>query len=251
MQATRQAAEAKRERDEIERRALAAEAELERLRGNQPKEAAKEPAKAEVSDGRPKPDSFENYDDYIEALTDWKLEQRETSQKQQRERQLMAEHQSTMFKAFQSKIEAAIQADPTIDEHISPDVVALVPAGPVDLTKKLSNDDLIGIHFIAEEKGLDMMRHLSDNPDVLQRLRGLSQGSLLIELGRIDARLGSASTAPEQRPTISRARPPVRPVTAAPPSADDPLALPDASLNAVEWGRKREALEERRRKAGR
>lgn len=253
-QATRQAAEAKRQRDEIERRAVAAEQELERLRAGLPKESKPEPAKVETKapDGKPKADDFETYDEYVEALTDWKAEQRDKTVKESAHREALLSHQQSLFNSFQERIQKAIEADPTIDEKIHPDIVAMVPNGPVDFSKRMSNDDLIGVHFIAEEKGLDMMRHLSEYPDVLQRLRGLSQPQLLVELGRIDARLGSVTTAPDPKPiSISRANPPVRPVTAVAPSGDDPMTLPDASLSAVEWGRRREALEERRRKANR
>lgn len=248
--ATYKLAKAKAERDEIERRAVAAEQELEKLRAGLPKTDSPK-VETKAPDGKPKADDFETYDEYVEALTDWKAEQRDSTAKESARREAVLSHQQTLFNSFQERIQKAIEADPTIDEKILPDIVAMVPNGPVDFSKRMSNDDLIGVHFISEEKGLDMMRHLSEHPDVLQRLRGLSQPQLLVELGRIDARLSSATTATEPKPTISRANPPVRPVTAVAPSGDDPMTLPDASLSAVEWGRRREALEERRRKAGR
>lgn len=253
-QATRQAAEQRKRADEMERRAIENEAKLkaleERLNGGKPAEPAKVETKA--PDGKPKADDFETYDEYVEALTDWKADQRDNSAKESAQREALLSHQQNLFNSFQERIQKAIEADPTIDQKIHPDIVAMVPDGPLDFSKRMSNDDLIGVHFITEEKGLDMMRHLSEHPDVLQRLRGLSQPQLLVELGRIDARLGSVTTAPEPKPiSISRANPPVRPVTAVAPSGDDPLALPDPSLSPIEWGRRREALEERRRKAGR
>ena len=252
MQATRQAAEAKRERDEIERRAIAAEAELERYRSGKP---ATEPAKAEAkpadgTDPEPKEDDFESYGQYVKAQARWEARQefreQTTAHEQRQQRELALQHQREMFEAFKGRIRTALKSDPAIHEHISHEVVALIPEGPVDLSKRLSNEELIGVHCVAEEKGLDMMRHLSDNPDVLQRLRGLSQGSLLVELGRIDARLGSASTAPEPKATISRANPPVRPVTAVAPSGDD---SPDPDLPFDQWAKQRIREEERERKA--
>ena len=258
MQATRQAAEAKRERDEIERRAIAAEAELERYRSGKP---ATEPAKSETkpaapadgADPEPKEDDFESYGQYVKAQARWEARQefreQTTAHEQRQQRELAVQHQREMFEAFKGRIQTAIKADPTINEHISPDVVALIPNGPVDLSKRLTNEELIGVHCVAEEKGLDMMRHLSDNPDVLQRLRGLSQGSLLVELGRIDARLGSASTAPEPKATISRANPPVRPVTAVAPSGDTDDVDPNLSFD--EWAKATERKRLRELKAQR
>lgn len=238
--------------DEIERRAIAAEQELARIRGGSP---ALEPAKAEpakeqakADDGRPNPDNFEDWDKYQDALVDWKLEQRTKAAKEAEQRELMVQHQEAMFKDFQGRIDKALKADPTLDTKISPAVVALIPNGPVDLSKRLTNEQVLGLHFVSEEKGLDMMAYLSENASELQRLSTLPQGQLLKELGRIDARLGAATlrdTAPA--PTqISRANPPVRPVTAVPPSGEGD---PDPTLPFDQWVKQRERQEARERKA--
>jgi hypothetical protein len=125
----------------------------------------------------------------------------------------------------------------------------LLPQKPFPLDHRLTTDDAIGAYFTTEERGLDLMVYFKDHLDVLARIRTLPPGRVNIELGRIEGRLDGAITATPEKPEVTRANPPVRPVTAVPPSGDDPNKMPDANLSATEWGRKREALEERRRKA--
>jgi hypothetical protein len=238
--------------DEIEVKWKQTQAELERFRSIKPPEAKPEPVAAKPQeDGRPNQADFNDWDKYQEALVDWKIEVKERAAKQDHERQLMVQHQETLFSDWQKRAAEALKADPTLDSKISPEVVRLIPTEPLDLSKKLTNEQLLGVYFIQEKSGLDLMKHLSENPTELQRLSTLPQGSLLLELGRMDGRLSAATlrdTAPAQT-TISRASAPVRPVTAAPPSASDPDELPDPKLDPVAWGKKREALEDRRRRA--
>jgi hypothetical protein len=219
------AAEAKAQRlDEIERRAVAAEAELARLRGAAVPEKAEAKPEPKSDDQEPKEDDFEDYGAYVKAQARWEARQEFKSQteksREESKREGMIQHQVKMFETFQERIKAAITADPTLDQKIKPELIAMLPQGPVDLSKRLTNDQLIGLHFIREERGLDIMAYLSDNPDVLQRLSTLDHGSLMVELGRIEGRLGAAPSTATARPGISRANPPVRPVTAVAPSGD-------------------------------
>ncbi len=247
--ATRIAAEAKKERDEIEQRYKEAQAELEKLRGPKTPAMPSMPAEAKPeaaqSNGRPKQEDFTDYDQWQEALMDWKIEQRESNTKVQQERELALQHQEKTFHEFQARVKERVESGR--DDNLTPEAIALVPRGALDFSKKLSNDEVLGWYIVSEKTGIDLLKHVSDNPVELQRLRGLGQGALLIELGRLDGRLSSAITATEPKTTqISRAAPPVRPVTASAPSGEDDL---DGSEPFEVYAKKRMRQMDRERKA--
>lgn len=255
LEATQKEAAAKRERDEIEARALKAENELKALRERAQQPPAKVETKPEEanSDPEPKEEDFETYKDYVLAAGRWaaRQENAEITKRTQAEQTRASFHnyQIEQVKKFNERVSKYAETNP--DLTLPPDVVELLPVKPFDLDHQMSSDDLIGAYFTNEERGLDLMVYFKDHLDELSKIRTLTPGRVAIELARIEGRLNGAITAPPAKPEIQRASPPVRPVTATPPSVDDPNSLPDATLSNVEWARKREALEERRRKAAR
>lgn len=256
LEATQKEAAAKKRAEEVEARALNAERELEELRRKaaEPPKPVETPKPAPVQaqeDPEPKEDDFESYSDYVKAAGRWaaRQEHAEIAKKSQ------AESRASQFKSWQvenvkkfnERVSERAKVDPNLT--IPQEVVALLPAKPFEMDHQMNSDDLIGAYFTNEEKGLDLMVYFRDNLEELGRIRSLPAPRVPIELARIEGRLSGATTATPPKPEYQRANPPVRPVTAVPPSADDPNRLPDSSLSAVEWGRKREALEERRRKS--
>lgn len=272
LEATQKEAAAKRERDEIEARALKAENELKALReraGADPKPEPKRPDEKKESSDDPwvsddglarftaatgkTEDDYSSYGNFVVAASQWaaRHENAEISKRTEAEQTRASFHnyQIEQVKKFNERVSKYAETNP--DLTLPPDVVELLPVKPFDLDHQMSSDDLIGVYFTNEERGLDLMVYFKDHLDELGKIRTLTPGRVAIELARIEGRLNGAITAPPAKPEIQRASPPVRPVTATPPSVDDPNSLPDATLSNVEWARKREALEERRRKAAR
>lgn len=116
-EATRAAAEAKRElaRERADRERLAKE--NSELRAKQPKPAEQEPE----ADGnqKPKEEDFEKYADFVEALADWKADERLRREFSARERQESVRRQATEYvqtvdthvKTYAQRMSEAMKAD--------------------------------------------------------------------------------------------------------------------------------------------
>lgn len=219
MQATRQAAEAKRERDEIQRRFEEAQAELDRLRGGKQAQTAPKPA----PEGKPTPDAFETYEEYTEALTDWKIEQREAAKEQARQAEQFAKTVTERVKSFQERIGAHLQANPDFWDRVSPDVVQLRPLSTLGPDEPKGALNALAEHFITSEVGPALMMYFTDHPDEIQRFSALHPITFGVELGKIEVGLGAASTATVPKTQASKARPPVRPVTGSPTTDSDEI----------------------------
>ena len=220
-QATHEASVAKQQRDEIWRRYEEAQAELAKLRGTAKPDDTPKP----VIEGKPKVDDFESYDEYTEALTDWKIEQRE---KQAAEARQAAEYEKSVndrVKTFQERIGQHLQSNPDFWEKVSPDVVQLRPLSTLTDAERQQASPLNALaeHFIRSEHGPALMMYFTEHPDEIQRVATLHPSTFWVELGRIEGRLNAASTATAPQSTASKARPPVRPVTGSPTTDSDEI----------------------------
>lgn len=249
-EAKKEAARIKSERDEIERRYQETQAKLERLR--KPKDPEKAPEKK--ADGRPKEDDFDNYDEYVEALADWKYEQRKKADQEASKREESEKTQKETFLAFQKRIKDAVDADPTLNDRVSDDVLALLPGqvDPKTLSPALRE---VGKFLTTAPDVVKWLEHLTANQNLLQELAVLHPAPFWMKMQEIKSEIaakgsGAATTATTPEPP-KRAHAPVRPVTSGATSVAEPLTLPDASLSPREWGKQRERLEEQRAKAAR
>jgi hypothetical protein len=114
---TRARRDAERERDAEKARATALEAELAELR--KPKAAEPPPPQTETKpvEAKPKPtvDQFEAYEEFIEALTDWKADERDRKQAEARTAADAAKQAEADKK---TKAEAATTADATAEARL-------------------------------------------------------------------------------------------------------------------------------------
>jgi len=203
---------------------------LERSRTEpQPKE---QPRAAQPTRTKPEAADFESYDGYVDALTDWKIEQREAKAAERNyERAVVtgvtqAEHQ------FATHVKEAFQGV-DLKERLSPDVLYMVPSYRLTPDQRWGPDNVIADEFLRAGKlGPRLMEYLSDNPTELQRLRKLrSSEDVQIEMRVIARTIGPAGDATPgnppaaqgsgSKPELSKAKPLVPPVTGSPHTADE------------------------------
>lgn len=174
--------------DELRRKAGESEREAAYWRGvaeaAKPKEAAPAPAE---DPGKPKAADFETYDEYIEKLTDWKIEQREAAQsaKQQQEAQAST---------WQQRAAAAKAAMPDFDSVLS--------SSRAPMTQAMAEV------IRGSEHGPALAYHLAKNPAEAERLAGLSPHAAAHALGVIEARLSTPTAAPVTPPKKVTSAPP-------------------------------------------
>lgn len=163
-----------------ERRALKAYREtLERLVPQQQQHERQEES------GRPTQAQFANVDDYVEAMAEWKLGQREQAQQQHQQQQ--------QVKSITEKTEgfyAEALKDPSFDR----DTFDELP-----LTKTIAEA------IIESDAAPKLMVFMANNPEEVQRISGLSPARQAAEIGKLEARLATA-------PKPSNAPPPIKPI---------------------------------------
>lgn len=163
------------------------------------KETKSEP-EAVAQDAKPDLDNFDTYEDYLEALTDYKAkqivkehlskqaEESKKSKEQQEYEKTISAHQNRINE-FKAKVE---DYDDVIEE------VADVPVS-------LAFQNLI----IESDNGPELIYELAKDRETLERLNSLPAMQLARELGRIEAKLSKPQ---KEEKKVTSAPAPIKPV---------------------------------------
>ena len=183
-----------RERAKTERRAErigyeramreAAERQLRELTA--PKDAPRQPA-----EGKPTPEQFKTYDEFTEALADWKVEQRF------RERGKQQEQEQQQRVAESERIEAVKSLAPALERY--PDFEEVALGDHVTVTPMMGRKIL---KMGAE--GHDVLYYLGQNPRESERIARLDVLDQVEELSKLAAKL-------KPQPKATTAPPPIKP----------------------------------------
>ncbi len=185
--------------------------ELTRARHEAEREAAywrnrANPEQPKAEPAKPTPEKFENYGDYVEALADWKAEEKVSAALKARDAEAAktAEQKAveTRTQTFQERQQAARTAMPDYD--------AVVGAADVPITSHVAEA------LLDSEKGPELVYHLSKNPAEAERLNKLSPLAAARELGRIEATLSAP-----QKP-VTKAPAPMKPSGGGTTAVTDP-----------------------------
>ena len=223
---------AERERDGERQRADAAERELQALR--QPKGETK-PAEPRYTRAKPTEDEigtkYETYGAYVEALTDWKVEQRDAQQAEHAHRSQIQRSHAQHAETFSDRIAKAEETDPDFWSKMHPAVVNLRPSGSLEAGERPTAMTAIADVIFTSEHTTDLMLHFSQNPREFQRLSTLPPNQLYREMGRLEAqytKAPAASSGPAVKPVpVSSAAPPIKPVGSTASTGSDPDPLSD------------------------
>lgn len=152
-----------------------------------PPEPPKEAPKA--AEGKPKPDSFDTHEEYVEALTDWnvsqKIQEHETKRKQEEARATQAQR----IEAWQERLDAAREKYEDFDDVMSDDIEVSQAVTEV---------------LLDSEHGADLAYWLGTHTDEAERINRLSPVAAARELGRLEAQFikapeGAAKPAPKPK----------------------------------------------------
>jgi len=162
---------------------------------------------------KPRPEDFEDKTtaEYLEALTDWKADQklREYESRQQAKQRETAEQeqQRTSAEKFASTIQAGREAFEDFDEAIES---LSNPAIPI--TKELVEA------LITSENGAALMYHLATHQEDIARIAKLPAMAAARELGKLEARIAGEKPAAEAEEEA-----PPKPIAKAPPPPPTPI----------------------------
>jgi hypothetical protein len=141
-------------------------------------------------DPRPARDTFDNPDAYDKALESW-VERRATTKatadaKAEFEQQQQDGQRQALVDTYKGR-EAAFQADhPDFEDTVYADDVKITPA----MTQAI----------LEAEDGPAIAYHLGQNPEVAERIAGLSPAQQVTELGRISVKLATPPPKPKPDP---------------------------------------------------
>ena len=246
---------------EAERRADQLAAELATLKApkppisDPPNAPEKPPTIAEYKryqamPGFPQVADFDNYDDFVDARTVFISDVRDAERVRasQVQSQWSAQQQVTMDRAskFTEKITAATSADPTLVARFDARITDAWPMSMLPPGQPPTFANAVAEAVLRSENPVDVMLHLSEHPDFVQRLSTLPGDDFFRELGRLDARFDAAPPGPAKAPSISRAQPPIKPVGSSPHVADADALTGDEDVDT--YITRANAIEARRRR---
>lgn len=193
--------------DELTRRLHEAERRAARLEA-----AAAKSHPAEGAPARPTSDQFDDYGDYVEALTDWKVGQNANKQATTEAEEAAKDVSDQRGHLWGAKIEAAKTLMPDFDTVMEK---ADAPTAPH-----------VASAIMDAERGPELLYYLASNPEVVAKLNNMGSTRAAIELGRIEATLEApAKPEPPRDTTTTKAPTPITPVTPGQTTTKDPSKM--------------------------
>jgi hypothetical protein len=215
---TREKHDSKREADAAKAELLAARAELAALKTPRPAaappSAQTEPTTPQPLTGTPKPTQaqFETYEEYIEALTEWKTEEK-----------LSAARAQAQAQAASRDAEAALHSIYTRGRDAHADFDALLEQ---QAAAGVRWSPFVTQTVLRSENGHEIAYALAKDPETAQRISAIGNVAQAgIEMGKFLARLDAANSGPATVVApVTQAPDPIKPVggTSAGASTADP-----------------------------
>lgn len=180
---TKRVTEAKREADFWKQEAL-------KVKAQETKEVEAKKPETVQAEGKPNPDNFESHAEYIEAVTDWKLDQRDKAKEEKSKADSAKDEYQNSVKAHQERINKFKAENKDYDE-----VIADFVEDHGDVTFSLTVEESI----LSSDLGPALIYELAKNPEEFKRINSLGPIAAARELGRIEQRLSKASESSEEK----------------------------------------------------
>jgi hypothetical protein len=218
--------EARRERDRLRD-------ELASLKTAKPDAQKAKPQAAPDDDPEPKEEDFDDYGKYVTekarhaARAEYRSQRQADSERQdteQRERVVTERHTK-----LRERLRPVMEADPGFMDRVHPEVQALQPSWVLPQGERATGANAMADIMFDVEHPDAFMRYFTENHTEFRRIAALHPIQAVREMGRLEARLAPAPTGSGAKaPAISKANPPVRPVTGSPSTASDDPPDPDS-----------------------
>jgi len=235
-EATRKEAEAKAELRQVRNQLN----EALNLLQQQPQTQQPQASAKQSTDGRPQAENFDDFEQYLDARDEWNRKNwSEQLEKQQAERR----QQDEGYRAFNQRMdEFKSKADFTQDPNISRDILELTPVFMLEKGAPVTAENVMGDWLIFHPNdAMAVGRYLSEHEDEFQRIAALSNGDLVYtEMAKVAGKAEAFSVKPEEVKAkgVSKAKPPVKPVSGAPYIADDGHEGPKPGEDFDSWLRR-------------
>lgn len=179
-----------------------------------------EVAQPEVVEVAPKPtvDQFASYEEFTEALAEWKLDQKLAKLEAQKEefkvKQTEQQKVQAVFDGYNKLVAEAMERYDDWDDVVG---------------KATNIPEAVGLTIIEMENGPDVAYYLGKNPAVCKKLMSIGPLAAVAEIGKISAALMPTEDVEEDKETVrvpkvtTRAKEPIRPVSGSSTKSSVPL----------------------------
>jgi hypothetical protein len=201
-----------------QREAAKAEAQTERLARQELEaklreyEAKAKPQAEPVAEQEPQPDQFSDMYEYAKALTDYRVDQRMNEEKQKEVQAKVQAERDKVINTWAKRVESAKSEMPDFEDMVgSADVV-------------VSNE--VRDAIFESEVGPRILYHLAENPEIADKLQGMTLTKALATIGKLEAQF--EKTEPQTKPTVGRSKAPA-PINPIKASANGPITELDSN----------------------
>lgn len=186
--------------DQITRKSYEHEREAAYWRGIAETRSAKETTQERPA-GKPTADQFEDHSEYVEALTDWKVDQKLGERDQRQEA-------ATKATTWQQRADAVKAEIPDFDTVLAGSTAPMSQA----MAQTIQESDM----------GPKVAYHLAQHPEESARIAGMSPLAAARELGKIEATLSTAKAAEPEPKKVTSAPTPPTPIGSGRSTVGDP-----------------------------
>jgi len=164
-------------------------------------EAKATPSAEPVADQEPLPEQFTDMYEYAKALTDYRVDQRMNEEKQKEVQAKAAAERDKVINVWADRVKAAKSEIPDFDDMV----------GSADVTVSNEVRDAI----FESEVGPRILYHLAENPEIAEKLQGMTLTAALRHIGKLEAQF--EKTEPQIKPVVgkSKAPSPITPIRSA------------------------------------
>ena len=213
--------------------------ELQSMLAAQRRPAGETPQPAPSPSARPTLDQFQDYDQYVEAVADWKTEQKIAERERELARQAREWHaqeqQRQLMGGWQQRISEFRSKAEDFDD-------ALAAVEHIEIPPEIQRA------LIEYDNGPQLAYALAKEPKELQRIARIeSPRAALRELGKFEAKLSAQAETPKRAAPVSRAPEPIKPVGQG--AATSTKSVDEMSYQEYKAYREREIAAKKRRAA--
>lgn len=121
---------------------------------------------------KPNADQYDDYNEFVEALTDWKVAQKTQTMQSDAAKGVLENERKANYAERLEEVKSTI-----------PDFVEVVGASDVTIANH------VGELVMDSARGPEILYHLAQNPSLANTLNGLSERRAAMEIGRLEAQL--------------------------------------------------------------
>jgi hypothetical protein len=188
--------------------------------------------------GKPKADDFKTHAEYVESLTDWKIEQKEKAREQKESKSKFESDQQKQVREYNEREQAFVAKTEDFQ-----DVVDEAKSYGVALS------NVVRSVLISSDKGPELLYALAKDKELYTKVNSLPALEAAREIGKLENRISRPASETKETKT-SKAPPPITPVGGA-GGATIPKSLDEAAKSSYsDYKRMREeGLKKTRRRA--